>query len=68
MDDVICAKANGDDMSDDKIKEKISRLTEYMTSGKFLEDYERYENGKVPKRLKCGVLSQDALYDLLSEI
>ena len=67
MDDVISAEANGN-IEDEKIKEKISILTKYMTCGEYLEDYERYENGKIPKNLKCGVLSQDALYDLLSEI
>ena len=40
-------------------------LDEYYTSGEWLEDYEADERGELPPDLKRGVLSQDALYDLL---
>ena len=37
----------------------------YYTSGEWREDYEADERGELPPDLKRGVLSQDALYDLL---
>ncbi len=45
--------------------EKLRLLDAYYTSGEWLEDYEADENGELPPELKRGVLSQDALYDLL---
>ena len=50
------------------IMDKLQMLTQYYESGQWLEDYERDERGEVPMGLKRGVLSQDALYDLLREI
>ena len=47
--------------------EKLRLLEEYYTSGQWREDYEADENGELPPDLKRGVLSQDALYDLLEE-
>lgn len=40
-------------------------LDAYYTSGEWREDYEADERGEFPPDLKRGVLSQDALYDLL---
>lgn len=48
--------------------EKLRRLEAYYTSGEWREDYEADEQGELPPDLKRGVLSQDALYDLLEEI
>ena len=48
--------------------EMLQTLTRYYESGQWLEDYERDERGEFPAKLKRGVLSQDALYDLLCEI
>lgn len=45
--------------------EKLRLLNAYYTSGEWLEDYEADERGELPPDLKRGVLSQDALYDLL---
>lgn len=36
-------------------------------SGEWREDYEADERGELPPNMKRGVLSQDALYDLLGE-
>ena len=47
--------------------EKLRLLHVYYTSGQWLEDYEADEQGELPPDLKRGVLSQDALYDLLGE-
>ena len=45
--------------------EKLHLLDAYYTSGEWLDDYEADERGELPPDLKRGVLSQDALYDLL---
>ena len=45
--------------------EKLRLLEAYYTSGEWREDYEADERGEFPPDLKRGVLSQDALYDLL---
>ena len=45
--------------------EKLSQLEEYYSSGQWLEDYEADERGELPPDMKRGVLSQDALYNLL---
>ena len=47
--------------------EKLRLLEAYYTSGGWQEDYEADERGDLPPDLKRGVLSQDALYDLLEE-
>ena len=48
--------------------EKLRLLEAYCTSGEWREDYEADENGELPPDLKRGVLSQDALYDLLESV
>lgn len=47
--------------------EAIPELTRYMESGLWLQDYQLDEQGLLPPELKRGVLSQDALYDLLTD-
>ena len=47
------------------IAQKRRMLEDYYSSGQWLEDYEADEQGLLPDGLKRGVLSQDALYDLL---
>ncbi len=49
------------------VQDKLQALADYYDGGAWLEDYEADEAGKLPKGLKRGVLSQDALYDLLSD-
>ena len=44
---------------------KLQLLDAYYTSGLWKEDYEADERGELPPDMKRGVLSQDALYDLL---
>lgn len=46
---------------------KIDELEEYYVSGQWLSDFEDDEEGKLPSDLKRGVLSEDALFDLLNE-
>lgn len=61
FDDVRAAK----DTSTNDIKQKLRILDDYYTSGQWLKDYEADEKGLLPETLKRGVLSQDALYELL---
>ena len=49
-------------------KVDIDRLTDYLDSGAWREDFEADEAGLVPGELKRGVLSEDALYNLLGDI
>ena len=42
-------------------------LADYQSSGHWLQDYGRDERGELSQQLKRGVLSEDALYDLLCE-
>ena len=53
------------DIHEDETAQKLSMLEDYYTSGQWLRDYEADEQGLLPAELKRGVLSQDALYDLL---
>ena len=48
--------------------EKLAELDAYYTSGLWRDDYEADERGELPPDLKRGVLSQDALYDLLRNV
>ena len=48
-------------------EEKLRLLDAYYTSGAWREYYEADERGEFPPDLKRGVLSQDALYDLLDD-
>ena len=56
-----------DEAALDHDQEKLRELNAYYTSGAWREDYEADERGELPQNLKRGVLSQDALYDLLAE-
>ena len=47
--------------------EMLRELIAYSESGLWLEDFERDEQGLFPKTMKRGVLSEDALYDLLCD-
>ena len=43
------------------------KLSDYYGGDLWMQDYEDDEAGKLPRDLKRGVLSQDAVYDLLTE-
>lgn len=53
--------------SDPEIGERMMRLSAYLDSGQWLEDYRLDEEGKLPADLKRGVLSEDTLYNLLTD-
>ena len=50
------------------VKPDIDRLTSYLETNAWRDDFEADEAGLVPKDLKRGVLSEDGLYDLLTDI
>ena len=56
-----------DEVSAQPVPEKLAALDAYYTSCEWREDYEADERGELPPDLKRGVLSQDALYELLEE-
>ena len=43
------------------------KLEEYYLGDQWMKDFEADETGKLPKDLKRGVLSEDAVYDLLTD-
>ena len=48
-------------------QEKIQELADYYDSPEWMEDFEADEKGLLPADLSRGVLSEDAVYDLLEE-
>lgn len=61
--DRACAALAAGDIS----APELPALAAYMDSGEWLRDYEADEAGLLPRGMKRGVLSQDALYNLLSD-
>lgn len=51
----------------DAVKSRIAALNEYLDSGQWREDYEADERGEIPSDMKRGVLSEDGLYNLLTD-
>ena len=51
----------------EKIQSKYYKLEEYYSSQKWMDDFEADEAGKLPGDLKRGVLSEDAVYDLITD-
>lgn len=54
--------------TNNRLKKRYDMVKEYYENGLWLKDYEADERGELPTDLKRGILSQDALYDLLSQI
>lgn len=50
------------------VREMLQELADYYETGQWLQDYDCDARGELPTDLKRGVLAQDTLYDLLSEI
>ena len=53
---------------DPSVKAMLQTLTGYYESGQWLRDYELDEIGFLPRDLKRGGLSQDAVYHFLERI
>ena len=56
-----------DNVRDDlvKIKDKIEELEKYYTGPEWMEDFEADNKGLIPKDMNRGILTEDAIYDLL---
>lgn len=50
------------------VQRRIKRLSDYQESGQWLKDFEADERGELPKDMLRGVLSEDALDDLLNDV
>ena len=46
----------------------LKELLEYYEGGQWLLDFQADERGELPKELKRGVLSEDGIWNLLSEL
>lgn len=69
--DTLCKAVEHDAESikrDKALQSMLAELTAYYENGQWLEDYKADERGELPSELRRGVLSQDGLYNLLSEI
>ena len=51
----------------DGIQDDVKELSAYYESDEWRDDFEADEAGKLPKDLKRGVLSEDGIYDVLSD-
>ena len=51
----------------DGIQEDVKELAAYYDDDAWREDFEDDEAGRLPKGLKRGVLSEDGIYDVLSD-
>jgi hypothetical protein len=49
------------------VQGKIEELKNYYESGLWMEDFDADREGKIPKSLPRGVLTEDAIYDLLTD-
>ena len=49
------------------IQDDVKELSAYYEDDDWREDFEADEAGKLPADLKRGVLSEDGIYDVLSE-
>ena len=69
--DAICAAVESAPhvlRGDESMEAMLRSLMSYYENGQWLSDYELDEQGLLPPWLKRGVLSEDGVYDLLSEI
>ncbi len=51
----------------EEVQLQYRQLNDYYGSDAWMQDYEDDEAGKLPQDLKRGVLSEDAVYDLITE-
>ena len=45
--------------------ESIETIDDYLVSDEWQQDFNDSEAGKLPKDLKCGVLSEDGIWDVV---
>lgn len=69
--DELCraAEDNAEQIKNNTVHASMLReLVQYYEGGQWLSDYQADERGELPSELKRGVLSEDGVYNLLSEI
>ena len=49
------------------VQKDYKKLSDYYGSPQWMKDFEADEAGKLPADLKRGVLSEDAVYDLITD-
>ena len=49
------------------VRERLAELEAYYGGGEWMRDFEDDSAGKLPRDMKRGVLSEDAVYDLLTD-
>ena len=50
------------------VQDKLQELVAYYSSEQWRQDFDDDSAGKIPSNLKRGVLSEDAVYNLLADI
>ena len=45
--------------------ESIEAIDDYLVSDEWQKDYDDSETGRLPKDLKCGVLSEDGIWNVV---
>ena len=50
------------------VQDKLQELNSYYSSEQWRQDFDDDSASKIPNNLKRGVLSEDAVYNLLSDI
>ena len=50
------------------VQDKLQELIAYYSSEQWRQDFDDDSAGKIPNNLKRGVLSEDAVYNLLTDV
>lgn len=50
------------------VQDKLQELIAYYSSEQWRQDFDDDSAGKIPSNLKRGVLSEDAVYNLLADV
>lgn len=50
-----------------KYQDRYAKLRDYYGSEEYFEDLDRSNAGELPSDLKCGVLSEDLVYNLIGD-
>ena len=66
--DAIVAELNDRLEALEEAREDIAALKEYQESGQWLKDFEADEAKRIPEGTDRAVLSEDGLYNLLSDV
>ena len=51
----------------ESVTDQLHKLEEYYVSGEWRSDFESDEDGLIPDDVRRGVLSEDALYNILAD-